>query len=797
MTGFGFGIGLRFWCRHGGVAPPDPVGGTSYTFDTNRTDLSLEPGWQRLWGDSGAIKVNAGTLQRGTTATSEHFYAEGSPVSGTQRAGVTFGTVGGTPTPRLVVLGSGSVGAFNGYTLRSVTSTTLRLGQFINGAGVTLGSDITVPTFSAPFQLEAVVGATSNVINVYDATGTLLYSVTDSATGRPTSGYNGLISFTNTSSAVSNGDDFKGNLQTPSAPAVVNQAPTAISLSSTSWSNAVSSGTAVATISGSDPESDALTFSLPDAPANYTISGTSLVTAGTLTAGISTLTVRATDTAGNIFDQAFDITVTPQPAFDQAAATQLIQDGFATQWAGMDSVSTWDVDVVATTAQELANALAATGGTANIGKKQRITCNWNGVSTKGSAIGIRPYSTRTDGWSDNGGGVLVVAGAGYAPELGDSVSATACRGLQFKGIRFSKEWDGVTGKAETTYGFQALYNTSFPARPVIRFTNCIFGSGNATTSTWVTGANIIAGCDSVCFDTCSFKGNQIGTKCVAKLARFINCDFQLYYQDGVDLFGHTTSDTPYYAYAWFERCTWRNAVSYIGNLSHMDCVQTGYGGDTHKGYRVLIDSCITHNAHKYANSSGGTQGFYNDDYFSADNLFVLKNSFVFPAAPYGLAVFSPKATQVSFVDSCTMNRAGVVPSGFTGDGGSPQDFACGGVIMSHLPADGNVWIKVTNTAVGTTSTSAAADVSGETVMDCTIGKASGQRPENYFAGRDFTRGGTAANGIADKFGYILPNETGTQAQFVADIWANWAPKVAYAGQFAPDPTGLTWAAPVA
>ncbi len=71
------------------------------------------------------------------------------------------------------------------------------------------------------------------------------------------------------------------------------------------------------------------------------------------------------------------------------------------------------------------------------------------------------------------------------------------------------------------------------------------------------------------------------------------------------------------------------------------------------------------------------------------------------------------------------------------------------------------------------------------------------KPETFHVGRDFARGGAGANNITNKFNYAIANDAGTQANFAADIWANWEPLPAYASYNIPDPTLITWAAPAA
>lgn len=571
-----------------------------------------------------------------------------------------------------------------------------------------------------------------------------------------------------------------------------NSKPTDIALSATSWANSGSVGTTLATISGTDPDvGDTLTYSLPDAPAEYTIVGTALKIASALTEGISLLTIRATDNHGAFFDKQFDIEVTPPPSWTIETAQTYIEDTFATCWGGLEANSSWDSTTTVVNPGAVNTAIVAAIA-AGKGTKHKIICDWDGDAGTGVLRTYSGFINATDGWSDNGGGVYIVAAPGKSPRIIDQIDLRGLRGVHFKGIRFAGVYSG-SGSNETQYNIQIKYHGSYPAKAVVRFTDCIIGGGGAS-NTWIRGFRTGVIADDIMFERCTFYGVIGAMVCQVKQLRVHYCDIQQSTQDGISNFGYSTQATGVYANTWLKQTTFRNPADTLGNrYEHLDLIQTGNSVDTHLGYNLLMEDCFASMNHSY--SGGGTQGSYNDDKMSLDNLFVIRRCGLAATARL-FGYFSPMGTKTSFVDACTFARAGRVPSNFTGDTGTAEDFTIG--IVAHGLPSIDLALVVTDTACGTTPSADSRLSISTTYVDyrntSTVTNAS-QRPENFFVGTNFERGGASSNSISGKFGYDLPNEAGTQADFIGDWWANFEPKITYSGQFCPDPTGLTWAAP--
>lgn len=93
-----------------------------------------------------------------------------------------------------------------------------------------------------------------------------------------------------------------------------NQAPTDISLSASTIAEDADLGEVVGALSGTDPEGEAITFSMvDDAGGLFDISGSNLIVSGVLdfeTSASHSITIRATDIGGRFFDEVFNITVT-------------------------------------------------------------------------------------------------------------------------------------------------------------------------------------------------------------------------------------------------------------------------------------------------------------------------------------------------------------------------------------------------------------------------------------------------------------------------------------------------------
>lgn len=177
------------------------------------------------------------------------------------------------------------------------TNITLSASSFSDLAGA--GTQIGVLTGSDPENDTLTFALTTNPSSFFAISGNSL-TITGPV---PAGAYTATIQAT---------DTFSNTFSKSFTLTSVNQPPTNISLSATTFDNSVASGTTIATITGVDPENDALTYSLPSNPSTlFAITGTALKTnAANIGVGAHAITIRATDSAGNTFDKAFTLTAT-------------------------------------------------------------------------------------------------------------------------------------------------------------------------------------------------------------------------------------------------------------------------------------------------------------------------------------------------------------------------------------------------------------------------------------------------------------------------------------------------------
>lgn len=587
-----------------------------------------------------------------------------------------------------------------------------------------------------------------------------------------------------------------------------NLAPTNITLSDTSFSDTATVGQTLAVISVTDPDvGDTHTLTLlDDASGKYSIVGNELRCAATLTPGTDTIEIEAEDSGSLTYTKTFGLTVAASAGdYDVDAAEAELEAAFLGLWEGLADEVSWDTETTVTSATALQNALIAARSTASssiaITRKHKIVCDWDGVSSHTAAISAAGYQARTDGHLDNGGGIYVVNAPGATPSVGNMVNFLGVRGIHWHGVGLMNQWSG-SGPAETQYGAQTQWTSTWPARPVVLIEDALFGIENLSPGTaesqYIGGFNTSGVADDIWLKDCTFKGVQNAVKCKSKFTRATDCDFQLCAQDCFDVFGHTsTTETDYYAYVMLDRMTFRNAIDGISNRNnHMDMAQTGTSLDRHLGYRLLCRDWVGHLNHSYAGDpgqGGGSQGCYNDDHLTADNQFVMRRCIVLPSAPSGFAFWSPEATKPSFIDQCTFNRCGQVPSNLVGDVNAAQDFSSG----INAGSDGALAGASLGTSLYVTKTidglgQSLAWLSLDAVL-CdprnTSIVAAPSRPETIFkGGAGFLRG----EHIAGKLSYYVPDETGTRAQFVAGVWSLFEPNdtLQGLGYGCPDPTGL-------
>ncbi len=565
------------------------------------------------------------------------------------------------------------------------------------------------------------------------------------------------------------------------------QAPTNVALTNTGVLTSAVVGDVVGLISSVDADAgDTVTYTLQSNPGSkFSITGTQLKVAASLSAGTITITIRATDSHALTTDQNFDIVVTSAAAQTIDTAEAEILAAFTNAFSGWGAVSAWDTTTTVTTAAELQTAITAATTSGNVTKKTKIICDWDGISSTGADIFIKGLSARTDGLYDNGGALYIVANTGRTPALGDQVRNLSIRGVHWKGIGFARRANGA--RQDLVYQVTLENNTTFPALPVVMFEACIWGVGY-----WLPAQPVTEWCKSckvtndapadVYFKDCVFNGVYDGPTGAVRLLRIYNCDFRQVINICSSNLSHTLKSPNYISYNWIERNTYRDHYLDATSVTHSDMFQTGATADHHLGYRNLYRKNIEHQSHigDVAGNTGSTQGWFNSNYMSADNQFVCRDNLMCYTSISGFTWFSPLNTRQSYCDRTTFMRAGAISASKD----TNQKISVDDTSTPAPPA--GVWLTITNSIYAAISdTGGHASATGGVICDArntsTVTDAS-QRPEAIF-----TNGASNFVRTAGKLSYTVANETGTRAQFVAAMWALFQPVTS--GKGCPDPTG--------
>ena len=474
----------------------------------------------------------------------------------------------------------------------------------------------------------------------------------------------------------------------------------------------------------------------------------------------------------------------------------------------------YHTEAVATNLDELQRAADAAFDTAKLpgamAMHHRIQCAWNGVASLPTVLGrvnIGPANMATTHYAQ-GGSVTIVAATGYAPLIANTVFVSG-QGIKMAGLGFVRQ----VGDAESPVGPSAVRIVSGGNQPfeaVVHFENCYFGHvagagtmrdfGPAQLPSSTQVENFIDGVVTqglarfVSLRDCRIWGVVNGAKVVSRGMRVDGCDFSAVRNDAMDTFGHTFT-SGYYATYWISRTTIRNMVDTWQERSlHRDAIQYCAASDKHLGIRLLVTDCGFHMAHSFngeVNMGGGTQGMHGGNNTSLDNQFVLRRCSMMSTSSNTFSYYSPSASRPSFVDRCTFFRAGRTPSNFAPDSEAGQDWATGITNAATVSCPPGEWLLVTDT-ISKNMYAASGAIIDTVPVDPRNIAAANERPEAVFAGRDFTRGGSPANGASNKFGFDLANEKGSQAAFISDLWANFQPAANNSGRGAPDLRGLSW-----
>lgn len=433
--------------------------------------------------------------------------------------------------------------------------------------------------------------------------------------------------------------------------------------------------------------------------------------------------------------------------------------------------------------------------------KWQITLDWDGGATyagnENTVLSMSAPNGSTN-WSDAGGWVYLKNASGKKPGFWNQVTFVGCRGLYIEGVDFLGKQNGLSGSpglatnqaclklaktnSVTGEAITTLYNTR-----VGRYAKTLV----ATPSEYILGLWSDGTAEQVVVNTCAFAGNYAHFKVPARRCILTNSDFSKGSEDFLKTYPQTKSG--FQGVYHYDKITIRDMIQDITTAAfHSDLLQTA-GNDTSSGVIMLMTDVWDERGHKYGGSGGGgTQGtIIGNPSGRCNNLFCWRRSGVFVTAPNAFSAVSIDATYTSYIERCSLGRAGISPSGFDGDPAS-KDWSPG-VNQNVRPVNSGTAFKFVDSLVGKKQVTAWIAYSNTDTIDYTVNR-NAPTPEDVFNGADFERAGAqTSNGIANKFGYLLDNTS--QATFVQSVIDNFTAQGAYSAKGAPAPNPANYTAP--
>jgi hypothetical protein len=441
----------------------------------------------------------------------------------------------------------------------------------------------------------------------------------------------------------------------------------------------------------------------------------------------------------------------------QALEDEIVSELDSKIWTGFPDDQEWDKSFTVTSPSEFV-AITENYKTQGLNKAYRIICDWDGLSPdlidpnqlRGNLVSyLTPDSTVRGGYVIPDGGIQIIAAEGRTP---------AFRSFQtnIKGFaRFELNGVGVAcgsvGKTDWA-GFSKVYalncynrDENYPLPTMFAIKNCTIGNGY-----WLpdelpmnyTGFLKTQGATSTYFNNNKVKGfwNLIkGTNYLLKATNnFIEgCLEDVFHIAGHGLLASSPDDK---VLTLIENNVVCNQELDIGGYNfHRDFVQAGAGGDSIKGYDIVVRNNLV-------NMFG--QGVFVDDYFDNDlrmcvhnniMLLGLNNAVLFTGLNSNSDSYVEKNTLMSYGGVANGNAPNIRTSSYSGTGVihvKDNVFKGYSVDPSKINDLGNIFVN-----------SLPNVVSGD-------GLTSGSplRPEDFFIG-SFSRDGN------DYLLYSLPNET--------------------------------------
>jgi len=436
-----------------------------------------------------------------------------------------------------------------------------------------------------------------------------------------------------------------------------------------------------------------------------------------------------------------------------------------------------------------------------LGTKWLVTLDWDGPATyagdENTVLSMSAPNGSTN-WSDAGGWVHLKAASGKKPGFYNQVTFVGPRGIYFEGIDFLGKSNGLSGSPGLPTNQACLKftrTTAVTAETIAVMFNCRVGRYAKTLveipSEYILGVWLDGTMGQLTVNTCAFAGNYAHFKAPSRAVELINSDFSKGSEDFLKTYPQTKSG--FQGAYRFKYCTIRDMVQDISTAAfHSDLLQTA-NNDASNGVVMLLEDTLDIRDHKYGGTGGGgTQGTILATVTGrCNNLFCWINSIVNVTAPNAFSAVSVDATHTSYVDRCTLGRAGITPSAFSPDPAS-KDWSPG-VNQNVRPVNSGTAFKFVDSLVGKKQIATWITYTNTDTIDYTVAK-NAPTPEAVFNGANFERAGAqTSNGIANKFGYQINNTS--QATFVQSVINNFTAQGAYSAKGAPAPNPANYTAP--
>lgn len=451
-------------------------------------------------------------------------------------------------------------------------------------------------------------------------------------------------------------------------------------------------------------------------------------------------------------------------------------DDFNGGFTGWDVSQVFDTTVTVTTPDALRTEVESWKN-GSITVKKEILCDWDGPlditsnTIRGFASSkLTPNAGVFGGYDRPTGGLLIRPATGRTPAFGNTLLVYGMPRIEFRDIGFATQANG--GDGDNIRCMQWLITGTFPLPNAIAFNDCKVGlthwRPSEPFSEYVKG---LAGNGSLTLSVhvegCEFDGVRDQLSVPALFSRVKRNIAKNAISDFTTAFPHTGYAGTEINSIWCEsNLTYKMIDDASLSSLHQDFLQTGTAADSHKGYSILGRYNVTHMSAEF---SGGSQGFYNDDFLTASNEFAIHDNIVLTTAPQSMVAWNTDVTKDGYFEQNTIMSAARRPVANDFVSGVSVFDLVGAGAWNVLSFSGNIFGDLNDT--GALITNASGNQYVNPKKDVVSGDgttfAQGKRPEDAFVG-------TFDRDVNDFLTYTV-DETGTTAQSYYNIVDRFEP----------------------